>query len=203
MSFLLSLPQISHGMLHRKRKKRLLNRHGMGPITTIMWIPKILFLIIVFIVTIILIRKFLVTGIDVFQPEASTLMNSFLYSPHGLSYRDPGTGRVYPGIIDLEKFNAETTAASLDRAFNFGKENKHVAAQFRLKSMVTAEEKVVYYNQEKYEYWSTLAKAFGDGSYVGPGGAREKKQQLYVLARAKDGNLERKILEISVVIPND
>ncbi|MBI2548371.1 hypothetical protein HYW21_03400 [Candidatus Woesearchaeota archaeon] len=186
-----------------KQQRALKNRQGIGPITTVMWIPKILFLVIVFIVAIILIREFLVTGIDVFEPEAATFINSFLYSPHGLSYRDPGTGRVYPGIIDIQRFNAENVAHSLDRAFSFGKENNHVAAQFRLKSVSGTEETIVYYNQAKYEYWSTLAKAFGNSAYVGPGGAREKKQQLYVLARTKDGTLEQKILEISVVIPND
>ncbi len=39
--------------------------------------------------------------------EMTILTNRFLNSPDCLAYQDKETGRAYPGIIDLEKFNDE------------------------------------------------------------------------------------------------
>ena len=40
--------------------------------------------------------------------EATIFINRFLNSPECLAYQDKETGRTYPGIIDLEKFNDTT-----------------------------------------------------------------------------------------------
>jgi len=40
--------------------------------------------------------------------EATIFINRFLNSPECLAYQDKETGRTYPGVIDLEKFNDQT-----------------------------------------------------------------------------------------------
>jgi len=44
-------------------------------------------------------------SIDTKVAEAGVFTQRIVYSPNGLSYHDPLSNKVYPGIIDLEKFN--------------------------------------------------------------------------------------------------
>lgn len=66
------------------------------------------------------------------------LLNRLFYSPNSISYVDDLTGRVYPGIIDLSKFNEETL-------------NKTLGTSSRFAVKITLGDKVIYNNKDNYD----------------------------------------------------
>lgn len=69
----------------------------------VMKIPDLLFLVIAFSVVLLLIGLHIKTDVETFPVESDITAIRLLYS--ALAYQDPDTGRIFPGIIDLDKFN--------------------------------------------------------------------------------------------------
>ena len=71
-----------------------------------MWVPRILFLVVVMFTVMILIRSYVATTIDTSELEANIFISRILYSPNSISYFDSDIGRTYQGVIDINKFKS-------------------------------------------------------------------------------------------------
>lgn len=162
----------------------------------IFWIPRIIFLIIVMFALMFLLRHFIFTTVDISEVRATTFIHRSLYSPNGLSYLDEATGRIYTGIIDLEKFKDSTT---LENSIFYGEKNTEVAAKFELVDEETNKLHILYYNQDKYEDWKKFHKL---GYTKGPGGFRSYTKKFNVLIATPTQKRNRASLMIEVIIPN-
>ncbi|MBD3203997.1 hypothetical protein GF327_06865 [Candidatus Woesearchaeota archaeon] len=79
--------------------------------------------------------------------ENIILIKRLLYSPGLLAYQDTQTGRVYPGIIDIEKFDTKIIESVLLN------KNNRIAANLELKNIKTGEIKRIYINEERASAW--------------------------------------------------
>ena len=121
------------------------------------------------------------------QIREKIIINRLFFSPNSISYVDDTLGRVYPGIIDMSKFDNVT----LDRSF-FTKENKASAAKLELINLDLEESKITYINEELYSRWKNYVKFEQYSSY---------KDQFYVIIR--DGNKDYKgLLKVNVLMHN-
>lgn len=76
------------------------NKKGVS-YSSIMAMPDIGFLIIAFFVIWLLIGLHIKTDVETFPVESDLAAIRIIYD--SVAYQDPDTGRVYPGIVDLEK----------------------------------------------------------------------------------------------------
>ncbi|MBT5022088.1 hypothetical protein HON01_04645, partial [Candidatus Woesearchaeota archaeon] len=93
---------------NQKEKKESIpfnNKKGILSFNILVMIPRIVFMIIVFVCIIALVRLFIVSYYDVDPLIADVFTHSLVYSPGGVSTHDPLSGRVYPGIIDGVQFS--------------------------------------------------------------------------------------------------
>lgn len=109
---------------------------------------------------------------DLFEFQASLLSQRLLYSPNGLAYADPATGRSYPGVIDAAKLKDPKTAENLANTIFY--DEPSIAAK------ILVGENTVYYNKAYYDkYFPLIGKR-------GSGGARELQFNVLLLVREKD-----------------
>jgi len=125
-------------------------------------------------------------NIDIDDTRNLIFVKRLLYSPNSFSYTDNITGRTYPGIIDINRFDSDILA----KAFNFSKNN--IAAKIELTNLENNEKKEIYLNQKWYERWHPLTKF---EQY------EKKIKQRYVLIN-DNGKLKEGLLRIDVVISN-
>jgi len=96
----------------------------------------------VMLVIAILIYAYFLSGMDArlnYTPEklkAETISLRFTNIPECFAYQDSETGRVYPGIIDLSKFNSQT----MDQCYHTGEEKGYEEYNFRLSLQDTQQE---------------------------------------------------------------
>lgn len=164
----------------------------------LMWVPRIIFLVIIMFAIMILIRSYITTTIDISELEANVFINRILYSPTGISYFDSNIDRTYPGIIEFDKFKSQITEKFLEKSVYYGKKNTEVGAKFILKDLSEDKEITVFYNEDFFKEQKKLVDA---GFTQGPGGARDytKKYDVLIL---KNNVLHKGILTIEVTIPN-
>ncbi len=151
----------------------------------IMAIPQIIFLVAVMFAVVILIKVFIITHIDVRQVDANIFVNRILLSKGAISHYDEDIGRVYPGIISLERFQeiSSTNPTNLDEEImRYGTDNPILAAKMTLKRNGYADI-IAYYNKENFDRWEPKVLP---GVKGGPGSVRAFEKQRYVLV--KDGD---------------
>src|SRR3989344_4030919 len=85
------------------------------------------FTIIALLAFFLLINFYINNKIDTRYVQAETLANRVIQSD-ALMLQDPGTFRVYTGIIDMEKFSDKT---SLDKSIKY-EFNRHAAAKVKI-----------------------------------------------------------------------
>lgn len=181
------------------------------------FIYRMIFLIVVAFVLVLLVGKFVQTNIDVRETEARLMIERIMYSPNTFNYVEPETGRVYPGIIDLEKFSAakdqnppakdQQTAPSqrLDAAVSYGNYDFILAAKLELKNpdgtkfkdSKDAEIAPVFLNKDNYNNWKPR-QATG---LLGPGGASGIEVTRAVLVR-EGSQTKNALLVIEIIYPN-
>ncbi len=115
------------------------------------------------------------------------IVNRLFFSANSISYVDETIGKVYPGIIDIEKFENNV----LDASF-FTRENKAAAAKLDLINLDTNETKEAYINKDLYDRWKNYVK-FEQYSSV--------KDQFYVLIKDGD-NQYSGLLKVNVLMHN-
>ena len=97
------------------------------------WIPRIIFLIIVLTTILIFLNYYSKIEIHSFEPESEFFVYRILNSTNGISYYDSVSGRVYPGTIDITKFENETINI-LQNSVNYGAD-KHLGAKILIKDL--------------------------------------------------------------------
>lgn len=149
-------------------------------------ILRILFIALLFYITYLFAYSQIKVNIDIDDTKSLIFVKRLIYSPNSISYTDPVTERIYPGIIDIERFNP----ATLENTFNFTKNN--IAAKIELTNLENNEKKEIYLNKEWYDRWEPLTKF-----------KQYKKtiKQRYVLIN-NNGNLEKGVLRVDMVLSN-
>ncbi|MFH1850359.1 MAG: hypothetical protein ABH879_09360 [archaeon] len=163
-----------------------MNRKALMSFNMLMWIPRIIFLTAVVLSVILLVRVFVVTGIDTKGIEAGVFMDRVWYSANGISYRDPYTGRAYPGIIDTGRFNDLILNSTMQPP-----QNRLIAARLELTGSETRE---VFYNKLWYERWKEVP-------FEGIGGSTMFTMLRPVIIRSGPAD-EAGYLKMEVFVPN-
>ncbi|MBS3101013.1 hypothetical protein J4204_02685 [Candidatus Woesearchaeota archaeon] len=176
------------------------NKRAITTFEILMWVPRILFLVVVMFTVMILIRSYVATTIDTSELEANIFISRILYSPNSISYFDSDIGRTYQGVIDINKFKSQTADKFLERSVYYGDNNKEIGAKFLLRDLSSNEnnEVTIYYNEDFFREQKKLADS---GFTRGPGGARGYSKKYDVII-SKDNILNRGVLAIDVVVPN-
>lgn len=181
------------------------NKRGIISEEVLLSIPRIIFLIAVLFAVVILVKIFIITNVDVRQVESNILINRLLYSKDGLSYYDESLKRVYPGVVDLNKFRqlSINNPNWLDNtAINYGSDNPIIAAKITLKNIgsivkekQSANDITIFYNKDRFDKWEprTLVTVRG-----GAGSVKSFQEQRYVLAKDNE-LLHPAVLEFYVI----
>ncbi|MBS3132706.1 hypothetical protein J4470_01075 [Candidatus Woesearchaeota archaeon] len=157
----------------------------------LMWIPRLVFLIIVIMATQGIILAYIATNVNVGSIESHVLMQRLQFSPEGIVNHDSITGRVYTGVVDLEKLNSHNLEASLEA------EKSELAARFVLISLQAENELArSYINRETYEDWQPIAIFVGSSDVAGTGRKFPHPETRYMYS------VEPSKLETVVITPN-
>ena len=186
-------------------KRSINGRKGIMSFNFLMMIPRIIFLVIVFVICIALFSMFINSRFDTGDTQAEIFINGFIYGPGGVSYTDPLTGRFMPTVIDLEQIKKE----DLDYAFTYP--DDHLLAAridvFRVPEgrsvqeimSAFAPEATVYLNAKMYENWLPLAAI--SRRTGGIGGVQEYEKTLPVILRTEEGELKSGYVKFHIIQP--
>ena len=176
------------------------NKRAITTFEILMWVPRILFLVVVMFTVMILIRSYVATTIDTSELEANIFISRILYSPNSISYFDSDIGRTYQGVIDINKFKSQTADKFLERSVYYGDNNKEIGAKFLLRDLSSNEnnEVTIYYNEDFFREQEKIA---GSGFTEGPGGAKLYVKNYNIIVQ-KGSVLTNGVLTMSIVIPN-
>lgn len=166
-----------------------MNKKSQFSFNILHFILRILILIIVVFSVLYLVYSNVKREFDIFNTESDIVVQAVIYNPNGIFLFDKEINRLYPGIVDLAKFNQEYLDKNFNKALYFGDENRHVGIKFTLKDFYGKSANSITYNKRWYDQWEPLAKT----GYPGPGGAKIKSNQFFVLVK---NNNEQKIKEI-------
>ena len=160
----------------------------------IMVIPQLIFLIAVLFAFVILVKTLIITTVDVREIDASILVERMLFSPNGISYHDDSINRVYPGIINLEKFKEISMKTNKDfilggdvtsildtDVISYGPDNPPIIAAELILIQEGREDIIAFYNKKWYDRWAP--KTLG---VPGPASIKEFVKERNVLI--KEGN---------------
>ncbi len=169
-----------------------------GAFETILNFFRLLFLIVVFFSLYFLVRAFITQHIDTFETESNLLTNRIFLSKE-LNYYDQDIKRLYPGIIDLEKFTSQDFERNILNSIYYGKINSEASAKITLLDIDSGGEYVyeAYYNKDLYNEKKVLVEA----KLIGKGSAQRLDSNFYVLIKGKD-KLKRGMLKIEAILPN-
>lgn len=146
------------------------NKKGfeVGP-EMVMWLPRVVYTVIVIVLTFYIISSFISGTTDVSEVEAKVLINAAHYSRIGVSYADMDagggidTGRVYPGMVNPSKFNSLT----LERLFKRERPllvGRFVRQRTAIDGALSGKFPVAAYTDEaRYKLWQPLAQAESKG----------------------------------------
>ena len=177
-----------------------MNKKGNVVFNGLMWIIKIIFLVAVLFSLVFLVRSFIVTELDIFNAETDIFVQRILLSRNGVSYIDEDLDRLYPGIVDMDKFLSPDFEDILNHSIYFGEVNKKIASNITLLDEDGDTIRTVIYNPEYFFRWKEMLEAQW---LRGPGGVGGKKKQFQVLIKSADSaDLRPGLLIVEVVIPN-
>jgi hypothetical protein len=146
-----------HEMNNRHAVKKLPKRGSVFAIVENMLeypFIKFLFTIVALLSVIFTIKLLLVHDFGTDSLERRLIFFNLFYSKDAFNYVDKDTGRVYPGVIDLVKFQQK---GRLDYAAYFTN-NNHVAVKFTLKTL-EGKEYVAYMNQRYFDLQYPYARS--------------------------------------------
>lgn len=172
------------------------NKKGEISEEVIFVIPKIIFLTAALFAVVILVKMFIVTITDVREVESNILINRMLYSKDGLAYFDNDILRVYPGIIDIKKFELMKINPNILESIvmSYGNDNPIIASRIILKRE-NKEDITIFYNKDRFDKWEPRALSTVRG---GAGSVKSFKEQKYVLTN-DGGELTQGILDFYTI----
>ena len=150
------------------------------------WLPKILLLVAVFVLTVFIVESFYRFDLSV-ESIRTEILAYRIYNSDVINYYDEDINRLYVGTIDKEKF--ETADFS---QFTYGKDVKYYGAKLIL-AADNKESPPEFYNEDEYNEWMPLT--FDKSRYF------VLNKEYYVLIKDKD-NIYPGKLKIEVVTPN-
>ncbi len=152
-----------------------MNRKGLG-YETLVWIPRLVYLVIVIMAASGLILAFIVTNVNVGDIESHILLNGLQFSQEGIAAYDSYTGRVYPGLVDRGRLTDDALGSALDAG------EGELAARFVLSDLSSGNEIArAYANGETYANWQPIAMVVGeDGEISGSGRKFPHPESRYV-----------------------
>ena len=159
----------------------MLNKKGIAAFSTAIWMLRLLFVAVVFFSIYFFTNIYSRIDVNEFNVEPDIFVQNMLYSPHGISYYDPISNRIYPGIIDLS--NADV----IDK-INY---SKHTGADIKIKDFdgnILFEKTI---NRKTY-----MRRVEG---LPGAGGFDSRKKEIYVLVKDK-GKLIPAKMEVEIVV---
>ncbi len=178
-----------------------LSRKAASPVAVLQAIFFFIFLSILLVTGIMLISLLKLPTYTMHEFHAEVIAHRLLYSDNTFNYVD-ALGRVYPGIVDLSRFNS----SSLDDEVQYTYD-RFVAARFTLldaeswKIMTWRDERGVsrirstYLNEYVFDKWFPLFSAGVKGKTV------DGVQYYLPVQYWKRGDLEPAILEVTVLVP--
>jgi hypothetical protein len=156
---------------------------------SVMWL---IYLVLMLVVIVTLINFLLMVDLNIAQTETEVMVNNFIYSYNGFSYKNEELQRNYPNYIDINKFDEKNIG-------KFEAGQQHLAARFILKDIKQGTSKTVYYNKEWFDKWYGLAIT----GLPGPGGATKTTKSLpVIITDSKNAYEKQGMLIIEVVTPN-
>jgi len=150
------------------------------------WFPRLILLLVAIIVIALLVRYFSDREVDAAGVHMETYITR-LYYDDILMYKDPTTGRVYPGVVDLTKFTPDRVNV------RYGTTGKIASAI----TLTGCHESQIFHDKTTYDKNMPLARAF-----VGGGGGAQFVEILYPVTIRKDNDQCLGTLNITVVRPN-
>ncbi|MBI2550522.1 hypothetical protein HYV83_05085 [Candidatus Woesearchaeota archaeon] len=137
-------------------------KSGIFAFEAVMWIVRSLILVFILLSIMFVTSAFFVRNIDTKLADSYTLMNVMYYSD-SLALKDPGTGRVYPGVFDASK------SGVLDDSFSYGEgDDAFIASKATAALMPSPKE--YYYRKVTFNDWNILYIA---GLTEGRGGIKK------------------------------
>jgi hypothetical protein len=158
----------------------------------IIWIPRIIFLVIVSVSIILLVSLFIKTEIDTSQTEADLFAYQLIYSAHGISYHDPFSNRIYPGEIDITASSPPNFQKILNISFY---SKKKIAAKLEIQNLDTNQK-----TEAMFDPWGRFGKWIVKEGIKGIGGVDVFRKEMYVLIRDQD-KVNKGLLKMTIVIP--
>lgn len=153
------------------------------------WIPRLVFLIIAGMLVHTIVSFFVMDEISVLDADAEIFVHRVLNSRDGISYVDPLTNRIYPGIIDLKKFKE---SRRIEDSIFYGDTSTYIGAKITLKDDKGNKISEQIYKNKAY-------RRIAEEGMRGAGGVELRKKDIYVLIKEED-NTRKGILHIDVVI---
>lgn len=137
--------------------------------------------------------------IDTRYVQAEVLANRIIQSD-ALMLQDPNTFRIYTGIVDMDKFNDQT---SLDKTINY-EFNRHATAKVKIEKKdvygVKSYVRDIYLNKNN---WDNLKTLINSGSEGKGSASMIVKDFPVTCAYDKDFNLyDYCIMTVEVIVPN-
>ena len=153
------------------------------------WFPRLIMLLVAVIVIVMLVRFFAYREVDASELHRASYAYRLYYDNDLLAYRDPVTGRAYPGVVDY----ARLTERLLDEGYGI---------TGRISSAVTVtgacvETRTVYHDKATYDQFIGFAR-FGT---LGPGGAT-MEERLTPITIIDGSERCAGTLNITIVRPN-
>ena len=122
-----------------------LNKKGMSE--AVLWIIRITMLIAVVAVINFIKAAALEQSLQTYDTEFYILNTKVLYSPAGLAYQSPTTGRTYPGIIDMNDMNETKLNTTI---------TQNIPTKITVTDMSHETIKEIYFNRERFEILGPL-----------------------------------------------
>jgi hypothetical protein len=157
-------------------------KKALGEMVT--WVIRCMLLIPIVFLMAVYANSFIVNNLDTTTVENELLVQRFLYSPDGFTYIDSDTLRVYPGYIDMKKFNSTYAEQALKFSDTF------FSAKFTL-TFDDGHVNETYYDKISYDKYK---------QYVGITGMVDGYTKYYPVKVYDNGVFSDAILKIDAVM---
>jgi len=147
------------------------------------WIFRLIFMIIVVMVVVFLVSAYTDYSVDVFDIESDLYLQRILYSREGVSYYDKDINRLYPGIIEKDKFTQDILGGKLESITDYGEFEAYYGAKLVLfHSDQNKPVGTIYVNETSYNNLIKVAQL----NLRGPGGAQVREKHIFVMIKEGD-----------------
>lgn len=165
-----------------------------GQAEMIEWFPRMILLVVAVVVIFVLVNYYSNREIDGGGVERSALLYRLYYDGNLIMYKDPLTGRSYPGIVDIRSFDEKALAAKFPGRTALAQESRVAACLELVSDQGPYQPRTICTDRQTFEHYKPIAES-GMG---GPQGASIERASFPVAI--KDGTTQSSgTLTITVV----